>query len=49
MAAGLGRGSAGTDPPKQFKIIIDCTGEAYQAELIEEFAGRELKFTAPSM
>ena len=34
---------------QQWKLIIDCKDEAQQAELIEEFTGRGLTFTAPSM
>lgn len=33
----------------QFKIIIDCNSETHQASLIDEFEGRGLKFSAPSM
>ena len=36
-------------PASQWKVIIDCRDEAQQAELIEEFTGRGLTFTAPSM
>ncbi|HEV7301593.1 MAG TPA: ParB N-terminal domain-containing protein [Tepidisphaeraceae bacterium] len=35
--------------PSVFKIIITCTDERHQAELIKEFEGRGYQFTAPNV